>query len=432
MASAWGSRLPLPTVAADLSSADARPPPLRCMHTGDAGGTFAKGVSMRSRTIKPGFFTSEQLASCSPLARILFAGLWCAADREGKLRDRPRKIKAELLPYEAEADADGWLAELAEAGLILRYQVIGERFIKVLEFGRHQNPHPKEQASEIPEPCNSAAGSDLSAASREKVMTSRAGSSGSSVSSDSDPGSSFSHEKDRNTDLLRTCVLKLSATRDEAAGAAREGTDPDSSPELSDDEPSPSEAKALAGGPPTKAATTTDDLGPPPCPGPPEILAHEKLPLSSVGSGQLDLAAVPPAEAEGEERRSPATSPPPEPIDRLIEIWDRVCVPAGFARAHRTDAQRKKARTRMREAGWFAAFEAACLYVAMEPFYRGGGDRGWVMTFGWLLEPGRAEKTAEQAQTTRARPPPPPAKKLCTEPAESFEGAVGIEEMQIT
>jgi hypothetical protein len=53
----------------------------------------------RSRNIKPGFFLNDELAECEPLARILFAGLWCIADREGRLEDRPKRIKAEVLPY---------------------------------------------------------------------------------------------------------------------------------------------------------------------------------------------------------------------------------------------------------------------------------------------------------------------------------------------
>jgi hypothetical protein len=128
----------------------------------------------RSRNLKPSFFTNEQLAECSPLARLLFAGLWTIADRAGKLHDRPRKIRAELFPYESEPDADGWLSELAAAGLIVRYAVAGERYIKIPGFEKHQKPHPKEPASEIPEPCNSAAEPDLSTASREKVSTSPA------------------------------------------------------------------------------------------------------------------------------------------------------------------------------------------------------------------------------------------------------------------
>lgn len=105
----------------------------------------------RARNIKPGFFKNDRLAECDPLARILFAALWCEADREGRLEDRPKRIKAECLPYD-DADADALLAQLAKAGFILRYEVGGERFIAILNFSKHQNPHVREPASSIPGP----------------------------------------------------------------------------------------------------------------------------------------------------------------------------------------------------------------------------------------------------------------------------------------
>jgi hypothetical protein len=46
----------------------------------------------RSRNIKPGFFTNDELAECHPLGRLLFAGLWTIADKRG-LDDRPKKLK---------------------------------------------------------------------------------------------------------------------------------------------------------------------------------------------------------------------------------------------------------------------------------------------------------------------------------------------------
>ena len=106
----------------------------------------------RARNIKPGFFKNETLAECHPLARILFQGLWCEADREGRLEDRPRRLKAEYLPYD-DADADELLESLASRGFILRYEVRGSRYIQVLAFAKHQNPHIKESASTIPAPC---------------------------------------------------------------------------------------------------------------------------------------------------------------------------------------------------------------------------------------------------------------------------------------
>ena len=105
----------------------------------------------RARNIKPGFFKNEDLAECSPLARILFAGLWCLADRAGRLEDRPKRIRAEVLPYD-DGSVDDMLNELHEAGFILRYQVGEHRFIQVLNFAKHQNPHHREAESTIPAP----------------------------------------------------------------------------------------------------------------------------------------------------------------------------------------------------------------------------------------------------------------------------------------
>lgn len=106
----------------------------------------------RSRNIKPGFFTNDLLAELEPLARLLFIGLWCHADREGRMHDRPKKIKAEILPYD-DCDADKLLNDLMLLGFIIRYDSDGSRLIQVQNFTKHQNPHIKEPASEIPAPC---------------------------------------------------------------------------------------------------------------------------------------------------------------------------------------------------------------------------------------------------------------------------------------
>jgi hypothetical protein len=103
----------------------------------------------RARNIKPGFFKNDRLAECDPLARLLFAGLWCEADREGRLEDRPKRIKIECLPYD-ECDANALLAQLEHAGFIARYTVNEFQYIQILEFKKHQNPHVREPASIIP------------------------------------------------------------------------------------------------------------------------------------------------------------------------------------------------------------------------------------------------------------------------------------------
>ncbi|MGJ3353458.1 hypothetical protein [Providencia sp. Je.9.19] len=104
----------------------------------------------RARNIKPGFFTNDDLAECEPLARILFVGLWTVADREGRIEDKPRKIKAMVLPYD-DVDCDKLLAQLHGKNFITRYAVDGNEFIQINNWKKHQNPHMKEAASEIPE-----------------------------------------------------------------------------------------------------------------------------------------------------------------------------------------------------------------------------------------------------------------------------------------
>lgn len=105
----------------------------------------------RSRNIKPGFFTNDELAECHPLGRLLFAGLWTIADKEGRLDDRPKKIKAMLLPFD-DADCEALLQQLNDHKFIIRYRVNGECYIQISNWKKHQNPHCKEAASEIPAP----------------------------------------------------------------------------------------------------------------------------------------------------------------------------------------------------------------------------------------------------------------------------------------
>lgn len=105
----------------------------------------------RSRNIKPGFFSNEYLGELDPMARLLFAGLWCIADREGRLEDRPKKIKIEVLPYD-DSDVDKLLDDLmnADEHFIIRYEVEGNKYIQISNFKRHQNPHKNEKPSDIP------------------------------------------------------------------------------------------------------------------------------------------------------------------------------------------------------------------------------------------------------------------------------------------
>lgn len=103
----------------------------------------------RARLIKPGFFTNDDLAEVALAGRLLFVGLWTISDREGRLEDRPKRIKAEVMPFD-NVSVDRLLTDLAKRGFIVRYESGGQRLIQVVSFARHQSPHPKEPASHLP------------------------------------------------------------------------------------------------------------------------------------------------------------------------------------------------------------------------------------------------------------------------------------------
>lgn len=105
----------------------------------------------RSRNIKPGFFKNEILAELAMEHRLLFIGLWTEADREGRLEFRPRKLKAELFPYDDVNIEDG-VSGLVEGGFLHVYDVDGTVYIQIINWGKHQNPHHKEVGSVIPSP----------------------------------------------------------------------------------------------------------------------------------------------------------------------------------------------------------------------------------------------------------------------------------------
>lgn len=126
----------------------------------------------RIRTIKPGFFKNEELADLPAMTRLFFIGLWTQADRAGRLEDRPKRLKAEIFPYDT-YDVEKGLNDLHNAGFILRYKVnvnasgrvlapeqpVTElALIQIKNFTVHQQPNIKEAQSTIPEPYMHSAG----------------------------------------------------------------------------------------------------------------------------------------------------------------------------------------------------------------------------------------------------------------------------------
>ena len=123
---------------------------------------------MRARNIKPGFFKDEDLAECSIPARLLAIGLWSMADREGRMEDRPKRIKMEVFPADS-IDVEELLQELAAYKHIVRYVIEGVSYIFIPGFSTHQSPHHTEKKSLLPSPFQEDNGKKASSRKKKSV-----------------------------------------------------------------------------------------------------------------------------------------------------------------------------------------------------------------------------------------------------------------------
>ena len=107
-------------------------------------------MALRIRSLKPEFYNDDEFATLSIWARHIYPGLWLAADREGRLEDKPKRLKTQIMPYD-DVDMDALINELADFGALTRYEVEGVRIIQIEKFLRHQKPGKDEPPSELPE-----------------------------------------------------------------------------------------------------------------------------------------------------------------------------------------------------------------------------------------------------------------------------------------
>jgi hypothetical protein len=105
----------------------------------------------RTRNLKPSFFTNDLLAECEPMARLLFAGLWTLADRDGRLEYRPRRIKGALFPYD-NCEIELLVQQLATRGFVQVYRAGAVDVLAIPTFGEHQRCHPDERSEGLPPP----------------------------------------------------------------------------------------------------------------------------------------------------------------------------------------------------------------------------------------------------------------------------------------
>lgn len=114
----------------------------------------------RIRSIKPEFFTSEQVVECSTSARLLFVGMWCFCDDQGVHPASWKRLKMEIFPGDAfdENTMTGMISELLEQGLIREFSSEGRSYWYVTgwEHQKIDRPTAKYPAPEFDEDSSSS------------------------------------------------------------------------------------------------------------------------------------------------------------------------------------------------------------------------------------------------------------------------------------
>lgn len=111
----------------------------------------------RIRTIKPEFWTSEQVTDCSLVARLMFIGMLNFCDDHGVHPASIKRLKMEIFPSDQLSNdaIHAMIDELVRAELLYSYQVDGKGYWQVTGWARHQkiekptyrHPLPEAQAS---------------------------------------------------------------------------------------------------------------------------------------------------------------------------------------------------------------------------------------------------------------------------------------------
>lgn len=109
----------------------------------------------RIRSVKPEFWTDEDLADLPRDARLLYIGLWNLSDEQGRLRGDARYIKGQLFPYDDDlppAMLDVLLDALAAARKVVRYESASRSYLFLPTLARHQRLESDKVESKLPAP----------------------------------------------------------------------------------------------------------------------------------------------------------------------------------------------------------------------------------------------------------------------------------------
>jgi hypothetical protein len=104
----------------------------------------------RIRYLKPEFFSDEDIAELPFETRLFYQGLWCFADKEGRLEYRPKYFKVSIFPYD-KVDIEKCLNQLSNHKPFIQiYEVDEKKYIQILKWNDHQSPHHTEKNSIFP------------------------------------------------------------------------------------------------------------------------------------------------------------------------------------------------------------------------------------------------------------------------------------------
>ena len=108
---------------------------------------------MRIRTVKPQLFKHEELFDAEeesglPL-RLVYIGLFCCCDREGRFKWKERSLKSDIMPFD-EIDFSASLQALIKHGFLSKYEVDDVQYGCIPSFLTHQVINNRETASVIP------------------------------------------------------------------------------------------------------------------------------------------------------------------------------------------------------------------------------------------------------------------------------------------
>jgi len=124
----------------------------------------------RIRTIKPEAWQDERVGDLSLGARLLWLGLITMADDDGRLRELPTLIAGHVFPYDdvPPGRLQKWLREVAESGMVTRYEVGGKRYIAFPTWTEHQRVD-RPSPSDLPPPPDSPIDSSNSSTNETRM-----------------------------------------------------------------------------------------------------------------------------------------------------------------------------------------------------------------------------------------------------------------------